>query len=82
MNYPLVIGLGAATLGVLGVVLLDHLAHGTAHTVLTALMLVLLVAAAIVLHHIALRTERAMERSTRRGEEAPPAPPDSNPRRT
>jgi hypothetical protein len=50
-----IIGLGATVIGVIGVLFLDHLAHGMFHTILTALLLVVLIAdvwpAPILLSH-------------------------------
>lgn len=80
MNRTIAIGLGAAVVGVVGIILIDHLAHGTALTVLSAVLLVVLIAAVLMLHHSALGLEREMGLSSL-DQERPPSPPsDSNPR--
>ena len=72
MTWTAIIGLGAAIIGVVGVVLLDHFAHGAIHTILTALLLALLIAAALLLHRMALQIEQDMRHSIRRGRDQGP----------
>lgn len=67
MIWTAIIGLGATIVGIVGVVLLDHLAYGAVHTILTALLLTLLIAAALFLHHTALQIEWDMKHAIRRG---------------
>ena len=45
------IGLGCAVLGVLGMIFLDHVVAGIAHTVLASTVIVVLLTGALVLHH-------------------------------
>lgn len=82
MNRTIAIGLGAAVVGVVGIVLIDHLAHGTALTVLSAVFLVALIAAVLVLHHTALGLEREMGLSSVDQEHPLSPPSDSTPRST
>ena len=67
MNWTAIIGLGAVLIGVVGVVLVDHFAHGTVHTILTALLLAVLIAAALLLHRTALQIEWGIKHALRRG---------------
>jgi drug/metabolite transporter (DMT)-like permease len=75
VNRTIAIGLGAAAVGALGSILLDHFAHGGTHTVLTVVMITLLIAAALVLHHIAFQMELTMRQQVRATQEEPPQPP-------
>lgn len=82
MNRTIAIGLGAAVVGVVGIILIDRLAHGTTLTVLSAVFVVLLLAATLLLHHVALRMEREMGLSPLHQEHPPSTPSDSTPRST
>lgn len=46
-----IIGLGCAALGVLGMIFLDRAVGGIIHTVLASAVIVVLLTAALVLHH-------------------------------
>ena len=70
-----IVGLGTAAVGALGSILLDHFAHGVTHTVRTVVMITLLIAAALVLHHAAYQVELTMRQQVRATEERPPQPP-------
>jgi hypothetical protein len=75
VNRTIAIGLGAAAVGALGSILLDHFAHGVTHTVLTIAMITLLIAAALVLHHAAYQVELTMRQQVGATEEQLPQPP-------
>jgi hypothetical protein len=61
MNRSVAIGLGAALVGAIGTILLDRFTHGVTHTVLTILMIVPLITALLVLHHMAENIWREIE---------------------
>lgn len=60
MNRTIIIGLGAGVVGVLGTIILDHVTEGAIHTVLSSAMIVLLITAALLLHHVARGMELSM----------------------
>jgi Zn-dependent protease with chaperone function len=83
VNRTIAIGLGAGVVGVLGTIVLDQVTHGALHTVLSAVMIVVLITAALLLHHVARQTELSARRQIRETEdEAPPPSNDPNTRST
>lgn len=80
MNRTIAIGLGAAVVGVVGTILIDRLAHGASVTVPSAVFLVVLIAAVLLLHRAALGVERAAGLSPLDQKQPPRSSSDSTPR--
>jgi hypothetical protein len=76
VNRTIAIGLGTGVVGVLGTIVLDHVAHGALHTVLSAAMIVVLITAALLLHHVARQMELSTRRQIRETEDEAPQPSD------
>lgn len=61
IQRTMTIGLVLGAVGIVGSIVIDHFESGAIHTVITSALIVVLIAAALMLHHVAVEVEDAME---------------------